>query len=115
MKALFLATTAIVALAAGAANAADLPLRKAPVMAASCAQFGGFYIGANVGGSYYTAPRNDDDGRFVDNAGHALTGSGWAGGVQGGYNWQRHCTVFGVEVDWSWSSTSANFQDNPNA
>src|SRR5262245_33827757 len=87
----FLATIAVAALAAGSAAAADLPVRyKAPpVVAPACAQFGGFYVGANVGGTYHTAHRNDDDGYFVDNAGHSLVGSGWNGGVQGGYNWQR--------------------------
>ena len=34
--------------------------------------------------------------------------------MQGGYNWQRGCTVFGVEADWSWSSAKSTFQDNPN-
>lgn len=116
MKAILLATTAIMTLAAGAATAADLAVRKAPpVIAPACAQFGGFYLGANVGAVSYTAHRNDDDGLFVDNAGHTLTGNGWTGGVQGGYNWQRHCTVIGFEADWNWASASTNFQDNPNA
>ena len=117
MKKLFLATTALVALAAGSAAAADLPVAykgPAPVVRPACAQFGGFYIGANVGASYATAHRNDDDGYFVDNAGHTTYGTGWNGGVQGGYNWQRGCTVFGVEVDWSWGSAKSTFNDDPN-
>ena len=117
MKKLFLATTALVALAAGSAAAADLPVAykgPAPVVRPACAQFGGFYIGANVGAGYATAHRNDDDGYFVDNAGHTTNGTGWNGGVQGGYNWQRGCTVFGVEADWSWGSAKSTFNDNPN-
>ena len=117
MKKIFLATTALVALAAGSAAAADLPVAykgPAPVVRPACAQFGGFYIGANVGAGYATAHRNDDDGYFVDNAGHTTYGTGWNGGVQGGYNWQRGCTVFGVEVDWSWGSAKSTFNDNPN-
>jgi outer membrane immunogenic protein len=30
------------------------------------------------------------------------TESGFAGGVQGGYNWQFRCTLFGVEADYTW-------------
>jgi outer membrane immunogenic protein len=29
--------------------------------------------------------------------------NGLAGGVQAGFNWQRGCTVFGFEADWSWA------------
>ena len=115
MKAIFLATTAIMLVAAGMAGAADLGVAYKPAPARpACAQFGGFYVGANIGAGYYTAHRNDDDGYFNDNAGHTTSGSGWNGGVQGGYNWQRGCTVLGVEVDWSWSSAKAQFQDGPN-
>jgi outer membrane immunogenic protein len=116
MKKLFLASTAFLALAAGSAVAADLPVAyKAPApMRPACAQFGGVYLGANVGAGYATAHRNDDDGYFIDNAGHSMNGSGWNGGVQLGYNWQRGCTVFGVEADWSWSSAKTSFVDNPN-
>ena len=51
MRKLFLATTALVALAAGSAAAADLPVAyKAPLpVRPACANFGGFYVGANVG------------------------------------------------------------------
>jgi outer membrane immunogenic protein len=117
MKKFLLATVAILAIGS-AAGAADLPRKgPAPVVMPPppCAQFGGFYLGGNVGGVAYNAHRNDDDGFFVDNAGHTITESGFAGGVQGGYNWQRRCTVFGFEADWSWASASADFQDNPNA
>ena len=80
-------------------------------------QFGGFYLGANVGAGYATAHHNDDDGYFnggYADAGHTNTASGWNGGVQGGYNWQRGCTVFGVEIDWSWSSAKAQYTAFPN-
>jgi outer membrane immunogenic protein len=118
MKKLFLATTALVVLAAGSAAAADLPVAyKAPApVRPACAQFGGFYLGANIGADYRSAYRNDDDGYFsfgFSDPGHTTTNSGWNGGVQGGYNWQRGCTVFGVEVDWSWSSTKVYYQAFP--
>ena len=116
MKKLFLATTALVVLATGSAAAADLPVAyKAPApVRPACAQFGGFYLGANIGAGYATSHRNDDDGYFIDNAGHTTYGTGWNGGVQGGYNWQRGCTLFGVEIDWSWGSAKSTFDDNPN-
>jgi outer membrane immunogenic protein len=31
------------------------------------------------------------------------TDSGFIGGLQGGFNWQRGCAVFGFEADWSWA------------
>ena len=36
------------------------------------------------------------------------TDSAWHGGVQAGYNWQSGCTVFGVQVDWSWTDSEAD-------
>jgi outer membrane immunogenic protein len=116
MKKILLSAVAILSFG-GMAAAADLPAKVAApvVQAPPCAQFGGFYVGGNVGGVSYTAHRNDDDGYFVDNSGHTLTKSGWAAGVQGGYNWQRRCTVFGVEADWNWGSAKVTFQDDPNA
>jgi outer membrane immunogenic protein len=39
---------------------------------------------------------------------------GWLAGGGGGYNWQRNCTVFGIEIDYSWTSlkTSATETDS---
>ena len=114
MKAIFLAT-AVVMLAASSAGAADLAVPYQPAPRPACAQFGGFYVGANVGAAYHTAHRNDDDGYFIDNSGHTTYGTGWAVGAQAGYNLQRGCTVFGVEIDWDWASVKSQFQDDPNA
>jgi len=119
MKKTLLATTAFVALAVVSANAADLPVayKAPPPVRPACASFGGFYIGGNVGADYRSAHRNDDDGFLsfgFSEPGHTTTNSGWNGGVQGGYNWQRGCTVFGVEIDWSWSSTTTYYQAFPN-
>ena len=52
-----LGTTALAgAMLAGAANAADLPIRKAPAPVAVAAPFSwsGFYIGAHAGGGWGT-------------------------------------------------------------
>jgi outer membrane immunogenic protein len=110
MKKYFLVSTALAMLGAGAAMAADLPV-KAPIVAAvpTCAQFGGLYVGGNVGYGYYDYRYNDKDalGPSIDTGlGTTATfsDSGWIGGVQAGWNWQAHCTVFGLEGDWSWTS-----------
>src|SRR5882672_883746 len=120
MKKLFLLTTAVVALSAGSASAADLsrPVYKAaPPPPPACAQFGGFYVGANVGYGYQDHTWNDRDAWTARNADDAQRGnvhiekSGVIGGVQGGYNWQSGCTVFGVEADYSWAGINASSFD----
>jgi outer membrane immunogenic protein len=111
MKKLFLATTAFVAIAVPA-GAADLrmPVKAAPVVVPTCANFGGGYIGANVGWGYHNY-KYHDKGNLVqtiddDLATSAnLTDDRWNAGVQIGYNWQSRCTVFGIEADWSWTNT----------
>ena len=112
MKKLLLATLSIGALTAGMANAADLP-RKAPtpvVARAACAQFGGFYVGISGGGGYYSSTWNDRDAWSSENSDDLQRSNvradkwGAIAGGGAGYNWQRNCTVFGVEVDYSWTS-----------
>ena len=74
----------------------------------ACAQFGGFYIGANAGWGYYDHRRNDRDAWTSENSDDLqrssvnYSNSGFVGGVQGGYNWQSGCTLFGVELDYAW-------------
>jgi outer membrane immunogenic protein len=115
MKNVILAVATLVA-ASGIAVAADMPVKHvAPAMvSAGCANFGGWYAGISGGGTRYTVHRNDDDGYFEDNAGHTVRKSGWNAGVQGGYNWQQRCTVWGVEADWSWNTGKTQFRDEPN-
>ncbi len=115
MKNLFLATTAIVTVAAGSAAAADLPVRyKAPPpVVAHCANFGGWYAGAHVGWARYDHQWSDKDawaGAVDDDlvGDRRNTKSGFAGGIGGGYNLQTNCTVFGVEVDYSWTGINAS-------
>jgi outer membrane immunogenic protein len=115
MKKLFLATTAIVALAAGSAGAADMAVKARPLPPPppACAQFGGGYIGANVGWSIYNYNYHDR-GNLVqtidsDLPTHVrLTDDRWNGGVQIGYNWQSRCSLFGIEADWSWTNAKAS-------
>ena len=35
--------------------------------------------------------------------------SGSAAGVQGGYNWQSRCTLFGIEADYQWTDIDHDF------
>jgi opacity protein-like surface antigen len=92
----------------GLASAADMPL-PAPVPLAG---WGGCYVGGHFGGasSHFSDQLSFDD---VNTPGGArpefiFTDSfnthGFAGGGQGGCNWQRGIVVFGFEGDW----TSAN-------
>ena len=94
MKKLFLATTAVVALIAVPAGAADMRVKAPVVYKPACAQFGGFYVGAHAGWGYYDHKWHDrdawsqeeDDELHRDSINN--TKSGFIGGVQGGYNWQ---------------------------
>jgi outer membrane immunogenic protein len=117
MKKLFLATTALVALIAVPAGAADMAV-KAPYIPPppSCAQFGGFYVGGNVGWGYGDHTFRSLDtigGRFEDRTLGPIEVSrsvnGWEAGIQGGYNWQSHCTLFGVEADYQWTNIDHDF------
>ena len=113
MKKIFLATTALVALIAVPAGAADMPVkyRPAPVVPV-CANFGGFYVGGHVGWNYYKHDWKDRDNygfnrTFSDHIGDGTEpDASWHGGAQVGYNWQA-CTVFGVQADWSWTNSEA--------
>jgi outer membrane immunogenic protein len=109
-KVLLAGFAAITAFTGGPAIAADMPAKAvAPAMVRpACAQFGGFYIGAHAGWGYYDYKWSDRDAWSAENSNDLGRGtvvnsdSGFLGGVQGGWNWQRGCTVFGVEADYSW-------------
>ncbi|HWE78247.1 MAG TPA: outer membrane protein [Pseudolabrys sp.] len=102
MKRVILAGVSALALVTmmGAANAADLPRRRAemPVKAPAympAFSWTGFYVGINGGGAWgrsnWSASGNSFD-----------TSGGVVGGTVG-YNWQAGPTVFGVEGDLDWS------------
>lgn len=110
MKRALLAIAGLVAIG-GTASAADMrmPAKAAPVIARpACAQFGGFYLGGQVGWGYYDYNYHDR-GNIAQTIDDDLPTSarqskdGWNAGIQGGYNYQAGCTLFGVEADWSWS------------
>src|SRR5690242_12469245 len=111
MKGLLIAATALATVSVPAL-AADMAVKAAPVVAArpACAQFGGFYLGVQGGGTGYSNSWQDVDafrGQAGDNhqAADSISNDkfGWNAGVVGGYNYQAGCTLFGVEADWSWN------------
>ncbi len=116
MKRIFFTACAVAALAAGSAGAADLPVRVSTQTQprAGCAQFGGLYIGGNAGWGYYDHRWNDRDGWSGTNdddlhrSNVNASKSGFLGGVQGGYNFQMNCTVFGIEADYAWGNIKNN-------
>jgi outer membrane immunogenic protein len=121
MNRLLIATLSISTLSLGAANAADIGVRRAAPIAAGpafvCAaqQFGGVHIGIHGGSVYHQAHRQDTDGLLTDNAGWTLNKWGGHAGGQIGYDWTTCSTVWGVVIDGSWVFGTKNFlPDNPN-
>jgi outer membrane immunogenic protein len=111
-----LSGVALVTAFSSLAHADGLPERYTKA-ARPCANFGGFYLGPQVGAARYTNHWEDLDGWAglvgvliaADTARESTnTKSGFAGGLTAGWNFQARCTVFGVEADYSWSSISAN-------
>ena len=99
-KTTFAATVAVLAVASGAALAADLPRSSAPYYnpaPSSLYNWSGFYAGLNLGYGW---------GK-VTNTG--VNPSGILGGGQVGYNWQSGQFVFGAEADLQGSSANDTF------
>jgi outer membrane immunogenic protein len=114
MHKLMLGSVGFVALAAaGTASAADLPVYKAPPAVCPTCTWGGFYVGANVGGSIGWDRTTDSVSLFggantgVTNpiASNTFTHSpaGALGGGQIGFNWQSGNWVYGFEGDFDWA------------
>jgi outer membrane immunogenic protein len=112
---LFASLTVSALFAIGAASAADLPV-KAPPAAAAVANWTGFYLGVNGGGSIgvdsttqatsFTSTLLGTNGLL--NSSNRLASTGGVFGGQVGYNWQTSpLVVLGVEADWQWTSQSA--------
>jgi outer membrane immunogenic protein len=109
---------------ADAAAAADLPSKRGygppPMpMRPGCAQFGGAYVGAHGGWNYYRSEWQDRDNYGFSFTGQdhvgdgALTANGYHAGAQAGMTWQSGCTIFGVQVDGSWTNVKGEttYQD----
>lgn len=113
---------------AGAALAADLPVKAAPMYApAPIYSWTGFYLGGHVGAGWGTTETTLDVGNTFIGApvsqtvNQLISGTlglqlpiaqtqmnGFLGGLQTGYNWQSGVFVFGVEGDITWSGIKGN-------
>jgi outer membrane immunogenic protein len=121
MKKIMLGAVALVAVGAGPALAADLPVyTKAPaVVPAPVYNWTGCYVGGDVGGGW--ARQNANTYNPTINAGVSqaadyvtLKGSGVIGGAYVGCNYQfANRWVVGIEGDYSWSQLS-DTQTGPN-
>jgi outer membrane immunogenic protein len=100
-KTLFAASLTAMAVAAGAAVAADLPRGPAPYYSAPAMSglynWSGPYAGLNIGYEW---------GKVTNTAGEP---SGLMGGGQLGYNWQSGQFVFGAETDIQFSGADDTF------
>ena len=113
------AAAALTVATAVAAQAADLPTRKAPpapVFVPPPFTWTGFYIGANAGGIWTSGSRTATlydpgaawlSGYFPGGIGNGQ--SGFIGGGQAGYNFQSGAAVFGLEADFDGSSLSKTY------
>ena len=120
MKSIWLRTVALPTLIATPAIAADLPVKAPPApppAAAPAYDWTGFHIGLNAGadwarsgdpttsascapagffGSYFAC----GDIPAIDALGSgSMSGNGFTGGAQAGYDWQFNSTVVGIEAD----------------
>jgi len=92
----------------GAALAADLPPRPAPVPYVPAAvpvyNWTGFYIGGNLGAAWTRGNVSDSFGDSWSNSQQAV----FAGGGQVGANYQFNWLVVGVEADFDWLANNSN-------
>jgi outer membrane immunogenic protein len=115
MRKILLATVSVLAFA-GAAGAADMPVRMgAPVAPCAAQKFHGVYLGVHGGGLHWTANRTDQDEVLVDVATIVQKEWSWVVGGQAGYNFTTCNALFGIEIDGSWSNAEAHTQLIPNA
>jgi outer membrane immunogenic protein len=114
MKKLFLASAALVAIAAGSPTfAADLPARmpayKAPIAAPVAFSWTGCYLGAHIGGGFGEKRWSSGGVEFANH-----NTDGFIGGGQLGCNYQTGQFVFGVEGDASWADLTGSSIDTLN-
>ena len=104
----FLLATAAGAAFAPVAQAADMPLRKAPAYVEPPANWAGWYIGVHAGVNWHQANTLNTDSNYGVNENITQSNTGFIGGGQIGYNWQHGSFVFGLEADGSWLSSKIN-------
>ena len=93
------------------AAAADLPV-KAPPIVAALPSWTGFYVGANLGGAWWSEDASiffPDGLRGLDPVGVNLRRGAAIGGIQQGFNWQFAPNwVWGLEADLSVTNAGAS-------
>ena len=119
IRTLGLGAVASVALLAGGALAADLPVRApapAPVpYVMPVFSWSGFYVGVNGGyaGDKFQYPYGGDIFGIPYGGKPSITSSGGLFGAQIGYNWQfANRWMIGVEADYQWSSIEGEVNIN---
>jgi outer membrane immunogenic protein len=112
MRKLLLGTMALIGLlSAGAAQAADMPVKAAPAAAPPPFNWTGFYIGVHGGGAWGTVestlPLGTIDSTALTLPISSHTINGFVAGGQVGYNWQVNpWLVFGIEGQFSWTDAT---------
>jgi opacity protein-like surface antigen len=78
----------------------------------SCCEndFGGIYLGGNLGVFSHTAHRHDLDGFLTDNSGWTTIDTNVTLGVQLGYDWKCGDKLLGVVVDWNWANAERDIR-----
>lgn len=118
VKSFWLRAVALPTLIASPAVAADLPIKAPPSPPVGAYDWSGFYVGLNAGGdrAYSGDPTTSascaslpqffspyfacNEIPTVNAAGTgSMSGSGFTGGAQAGYNWQFNSLVVGAEGD----------------
>jgi outer membrane immunogenic protein len=91
--------SAVVLSAAGAAGAADLPLKAPPPPPPELWSWTGFYFGGHVGAGWGAKDWEfTEEGDFLPSS---FPVNGFLGGVQAGYRWQTGHWVWGIEGSFS--------------
>ncbi len=107
MMKLLLGTTALIGLlSAGAAQAADMPLKAPPRAVPVYSDWTGFYLFGF--GGYSWGRISPDDFDLSGSGFHNPKPKGGVFGFGGGYNWQYGTWVGGMEVDYGFSDEKEN-------
>lgn len=109
------AATALPALGASGALAADMPVKALPVPAAA-PSWTGFYLGGEVGGGWeqeqVTIVTNNPGAAFPPGTVlNPVDDSGVLGGIYGGFNYQINQVVLGIDGDYTWADLHGTAMD----
>jgi outer membrane immunogenic protein len=97
-----------------AAQAADLPPKRAPAAVAPVAyappvyNWSGFYVGGNLGAGFANSSWSDP----FTGAHDTFSKDGFIGGGQIGANWQINALVLGIEGDFDWTGLKGSSHDS---